>query len=578
MIRLEIDGREVALAADASFDIEYKNPFFTKEGEMTYDIDIYLDAGNNAVLYGHLDRDTVTVRPEGRRAVLYDGPRVLVSGKEIVLSVEDGVAKVQILGDNSELNYLAGGDTSIRDMDFGEMLNDYESWEEVNPAGGLGLCYPEVSSLYSTFLIPTGDGTYNVRNGFIRQSDNGSLLPSNPEDVPWVKQPFLLYYVEKIVELLGYRLGENDLRGTEAWLHLMVTNPIFTHDFADVLPDWTADEFLSQVEHFFNCFFMVDQSHKTVHIKYVKSFYSNRPVTELGEVLDGRSVEFDDTSDNLYLTYCNVNYDLQDSIPYKIADIDGNVRAASNQFHVNTLEDLRAIPKETYFDRYYIFNVNSPRATFIIRKAAVTGNIYWAQADYLRPIEDPDSSDSCSLKIIPAPIISQAVRYDATTDVYVTRPAAYNALYEPERTGFQEAVESGMEEEHHPDRLYVSFYLGLRPVFTQEGGVGPYTLPQNATLPVHYNSFPYPMDHTEVMPVSLSLREDYHGMYDQFYQGNENIDTSKRCTFTFVSEKILDPKDYFLIHDKLYYCKVLKYKVEDGELSKLVEGEFFPVE
>ena len=74
-------------------------------------------------------------------------------------------------------------------------------------------------------------------------------------------------------------------------------------------------------------------------------------MTELGEVLDGRSVEFDDTSDNLYLTYRNVNYDLQDSIPYKIADIDGNVRAASNQFHVNTLEDLRAIPKETYFDR-----------------------------------------------------------------------------------------------------------------------------------------------------------------------------------------------------------------------------------
>ena len=45
-----------------------------------------------------------------------------------------------------------------------------------------------------------------------------------------------------------------------------------------------------------------------------------------------------------------------------------------------------------------------------------------------------------------------------------------------------------------------------------------------------------------------------------------------------MSEKILDPKDYFLIHGKLYYCKVLKYKVEDGELSKLVEGEFFPVE
>lgn len=578
MIRLEIDHQEVALSADTSFDIEYKNPFFTKEGERTYDIDIDLSHSGNAVLYRHLDRDTVTERPQNRRAVVYDGPRVLISGIEIVLSVEDHVTKIQILGDNSELNYLSGGDTGIRELDFGEMLNDYESWQDIYHTGGLGLCYPQVSSLYSTFLVPAGGGMYGVRNNFIRRTDNGALIPANPEDVPWIKQPFLLYYVEKLIELLGYDVGENDLMKTEAWRGLMVTNPIDTHYFADVLPDWGIDEFLSQIERFFNCFFMVDQKHHTVHVKYVKSFYSGRPVVELQEVMDGRAVEFGDTSDNLYLTYRNVNYELQDAIPYKIADIGGNVRSASNRFHVNDLPELRAIHKEAYFDRYYIFRVNSHRADFIIRRSENDGNLYWAHADYLQPVQDPKSSDSCPLKIIPSPIVAQAVYYNPNTNVYVTRPTAYNAVYEPERTGFQEAVESGLKEEYHPDRLYVSFYLGLRTVFTAEGGGGPYTLPQNATLPVHYNSFPYALSHIDAMPVSLFLRESPRGMYEQFYRGNENIDTSRRCTFTFVTDKILDPKDYFLIHNKRYYCKVLKYKVENGELGRVVEGEFFPVE
>ena len=579
MIRLEVDSQEVALAEDTSFDIELNNPFFTKEGEITYDIDIDLRAGNNARLYGHLDRETVTRRPEGRRAVLYDGPRVLVSGTEVVLSVEDGVAKIQILGDNSELNYLAGGDTSIRDMDFGEMLNDYETWEQINPSGGLGLFYPDVSSLYSTYLIPADNGLYNVRNGFIRDTDSSSLRPLNPENVPWVKQPFLLYYVEKIVELLGYRLGENDLMGNECWRRLMVTNYVATHYFADVLPDWTADEFLTQVEQFFNCFFVVDRVHGTVDIKYVSNFYWGRPVVEVSEVLDGREMEFDDTSDNLYLTYKNVAYDLTDDTLYKIASLDENVRGACNQYYVNTLSDLRGISKETFFDHFYLFHVNDQHGdTFIIRKASVSENIYWAHADFLRPIQDADSSDSCTLKIVPSPIVSRAISYNIYSNVYVTNPVACESTYDPDRVGFQEAVNSGLKESHHPDRIYVSFYLGLRMVFDPYGGTGPYSLPQNATLPVHYSSEAYPLNNADMLTVSLSLRNPTHGMYDQYYRGNQDIDTSRRCTFTFVTRKWLDPKDYFLIRGKRYYCKVLKYKVENCELSPLVEGEFFPVE
>lgn len=569
MIRLEIDGREVSLAADASFDIEYKNPFFTKEGEMTYDIDIYLDAGNNAVLYGHLDRDTVTVRPEGRRAVLYDGPRVLVSGKEIVLSVEDGVAKVQILGDNSELNYLAGGDTSIRDMDFGEMLNKYENPEDFSPVSSLKGLYPDSVYNYSTFV--SSDNT--VFNQFYR-NQGGDLVP-NLESYSWVKQPFFLYYVEKLIELLGYTLHENDLRETEAWKRLLVTNEIPTDKFQDLLPDWTADEFLTEIESFFNCVFVVRPESKSVDIKYVKSFYESRPKVELNRVLDKRSIEFDDTSDNLYLTYKNVEYDLPDKDVYKYLDLKDDVRSNCEIYYVNDLSELRQLNLSEFYDKYCLFFVNDIRQYFIVMKRE-DGTYYPKMADYLRALNDSSSKDSCELKIVPSPITNLVYGVNAVSQ-QITVPISFNMTEKADKKGFQDAIKSGMGDTKGPDRIYVSFYLGVINSFDEYGGRVDYALPQSATQPFH-SANGFLLNHADVIHASLSLVEERYGMYDQFYQGNENIDTSKRCTFTFVSEKILDPKDYFLIHGKLYYCKVLKYKVEDGELGKLVEGEFFPVE
>lgn len=123
MIRLLINNEEAVIEADNSIEIIRKNPLFSKEGDLTYDINLDLKSAQNAKLFGYLNRFQILNQPTGRTAALYDGPRCIIRGTEIVLSIDDSMVKIQIVGTNSELNYLTGFDMSIRDYDYGPVAN-----------------------------------------------------------------------------------------------------------------------------------------------------------------------------------------------------------------------------------------------------------------------------------------------------------------------------------------------------------------------------------------------------------------------------------------------------------------------
>lgn len=55
MTELYIDGTSVVLPADFSTSVKRENPFFTKNGEYTYDITLQLSNSINADLYEHLN-------------------------------------------------------------------------------------------------------------------------------------------------------------------------------------------------------------------------------------------------------------------------------------------------------------------------------------------------------------------------------------------------------------------------------------------------------------------------------------------------------------------------------------------
>ena len=56
MTELFIDGVSVVLPAAVEIQVKRENPFFTKNGEYTYDIELALTNAVNARLYNHLHR------------------------------------------------------------------------------------------------------------------------------------------------------------------------------------------------------------------------------------------------------------------------------------------------------------------------------------------------------------------------------------------------------------------------------------------------------------------------------------------------------------------------------------------
>ncbi|WP_072532267.1 hypothetical protein [Bacteroides ilei] len=72
MTRLFIDGQEVVLSDNFELELITENPYFTRNGEYTYDIDIDLRDPGNRRIYQNINRSDVTKGVENRKATLID--------------------------------------------------------------------------------------------------------------------------------------------------------------------------------------------------------------------------------------------------------------------------------------------------------------------------------------------------------------------------------------------------------------------------------------------------------------------------------------------------------------------------
>lgn len=579
MIRLYINNIEAVIDADSSIDFIRKNPLFTKEGDLTYDINLDLKNPQNAEIYGFLNRFQILNQPTGRIAALYDGPRCLIRGTEIVLSIDESVVKIQIVGTNSELNYLTGYDKSIRDYDFGEVANPGVQFpEEEALEAYLDSAYPDAYYNYAPLIIQRTDGMYWQANEF-RYDKHIHPIPN--EETPFIRQPFLLYYVEKIIELIGYKMVSNGLREDPFFTHLQIVTARDWKRWEELLPDWTVDEFISEIEKYCNCIFVVDQYKKEVRIRTISDFYRDAEIVYIDDVMDNRSVEFRDKPEDLFLNYNSVKYDLPGDDLYKYACLETELVTKCHQYYVADILDLETVDTKKSYDKLEIYNIKSYNVSMILDKNKE--GYYWRQVDFLT--NKGNSEDDVELKIYPAITwpYSNNVVFDGTlewTSAISMAPIALDSDIRTEEQGLNDAIKSGLQEDKANTNIMVSCSLGTHPVWQQEGKV--WVEKKGAKVPFR-SSYPILawhnriMDISHYMPYSLQLNGET-GMHARLYADNAKINTMKKVTIHFLTKEILDPKLIFQFRNKRYYCAQLKYSVENGELAQMVEGEFYPIE
>lgn len=598
MTRLFIDGQEIALSSDLELDFYTQNPFFTKNGDYTYDLDIDLNHSGNRMVYQSLNRPDVTKRPVNRQAVLLCGAMVIIRGTEVILSVDNNIAKIQIVAGNSELNYLSAGDKNLRQLDLGIVGVDG------NESARLNSCYPQVNHVCCPVIAKKGnysisdfndkdDVLYNelqwdTRNGYIYKPGTDM-----------VAQPFLVHCIEQVIYALGYEIEENVLLQDDLACRLIVVNGIKKNSQLNcILPKWKIDDFLTEIEKLFNVLFLVDATGKKVRIIHVSDFYKNNSLVEISfeDLVDNVEKKYEQEG-SLYVTYDNVSYRLPSSRWYNYQELSDAVREKCDKTSLY-LEELKKYLLEDY--PYHLwFEARSGIWLIQTMMSAVDTNYAILEmVDQLRRVENEVSDNQCELKIIPSEIYANNVWLSGQDfggtknfDGWITNavPVIANvASGSTQQYAYQEIENGASEEDTDDSYIYIAIYLGLKPYLyssyfqnqeIDQPVLNSMKIPHAVVYPwfLHYNRGGQGAKLSQLADenMTLAIKGERGGLFQNYYRENFHVDTKTEYVFRFRASSIYDSKSVFLIQNKKYYCKELHYIVRAFQLDPIVEGTFY---
>ena len=572
MIHLLIDNQEVVLSEDMEFDINRSNPMLDKAGDYTFDIDIDLRIPSNARLYAHINRINSKTTIENRTAEIWRGTRILCRGVESILELKDSKVKIQVVSNNSELNYLYDDTTRIRELNLGTI-----------PTPTCAIAKSVANAVYpeSNYVFPVlfredfadfcGEtfntiDNYELNNNFAYKSDD-LLRP----------QPFLLYYIDKIVEVLGYTLGTCDI-DREKYNRLIVVHGYNTLNYARMLPDWSVSEFITHVENFFNVVFYADTVNRVIDIISVEKYYQ-RVGTEYvnsNRIVDYDERKYNEEPEGSTLVYDNVAYKLPTSEYWSFADIKDDVykRCAIEE------KSFSGTWQESYDNKdMVIFHDANLGEEFIHYESEDGQTTYTRIVNQFKSVKTDNDTAETQLCITPAQIKSAYFTNSQGGHMFCAPiPVYFEDSLQTELSG---AIRSGIQD-NASDIMQVAFYAGVlhfRDISGTYNGFG-YGIPMCWTTKwtqlfnVNWTFEDNEFDGWDEEK-TLSLRGENGRLATELHNGI-SLETKKLFVVKFQTEDFIDPRKKFVIHNRLFYCKSLKYHVKNLQVETIVEGEFYP--
>lgn len=579
MIKLVIDNQEVVMDGGFSTDIIRENPLLTSAGDYSYDIDVDLRVPQNRRLYKDFQRLNTLNSFSERKAELLDNEKILARGTEAVLSIEDNRVKIQVLSNNSELNYIFDEKRSVRELDLGTVqTKTAELAAKVsNHLYGEVVDGVEVREAYPlVFREDFSDfGTEaSVFNGLKGNEDAYRIEFDNADNLR--PMPYLLYYIDKVVEAMGYEMGVCHI-DRDKYKRLLVIHGYDTLEYAKMLPDWTVSQFISEVEKFFGVVFIVDSIHKRIDIVSVDVFYEQEGCEYIDRenVIDEHDVSFDVETEDFQTSYQNVGYKLPSGEYWKVAAIDEEVEKRcvkeNKVWKYNEEYDPKAMV--IYYD-------NRLQEEWIHYEDGTTNenSKYCRFVNFFAPVVKDSAAARNLFSITP---VKMNCSYRVGQHGGYMFAAPVPEYYEDKGATLTEAVRDGVAESAS-DRMQVAFYLGFCRFRDIAGARDAYSYGTTQCM-THRHLQMYNVwwnfttqDCADLdRNLTLELRGEKGRCATELNIGTF-IDTTRQFKISFITTSFLDPRRKFVIANRLFYCQQLRYKVEKGRMSEVVEGIFYP--
>lgn len=600
MTELYIDGQPVVLPPKFQSQISEENPFYTKRGKYTLDIEISLKNKTNAQIYGNLGRFNFSgILQKERSAVLVVNGKVELNGTELLLEVKKYSVKIQLVSGNSELNYFASNGTKIRDLNLGsfsvsststadpDKIYFNQSFEDDCQAE----LYQNLIDGFPTknfVLAPTyANDQEKVLNAWDVSRDNFSIGTTKPrlaEPTAVRPQPYFAAMINKVIQALGFSIEFNCIGDHSLFKYYYLVHGFKSWEWAKMLPDWTVSDFLSKIEKQFNSTFVVNEKVKSVKLLFNGSIQSGTP--NYIEVIDDYS--YDISPDNILdISISNIEYNLDDNAIYKYNKLPKNIFDYALKDTYTTLENMMykvSIDanrlKRIYEGIYGSFMViDGGGGAYLIKHINQYLNVYQ---------NDSDSVDE-TFDIIPAPMMPRVdnVYYRDLNTLEEFSYPFYNQIpvvFNSERTNAV-AEDSYIlddlitEKQNIPEAekdtlMRLARFSG--PKSYQYTDEVPFFTPANFpvsfvdSLAVYFDGRMSPRFYDAIDSMSLSW------MAANIYSAGL-IDTTKMYRLTFIRKDNLDVLKPFIANHKKFICQKFEKKITDNGYDEIYEGDFYPM-
>lgn len=607
MNELILDGYNILIKESTSIKLVDENPYITQSGKYTYDVEIPLK-GNmvNATVFNNMHRMDVTKEIVKKNAKLIINGHCIIAGTATVTSISDSSIKVQILSGNANINFLSKNDNMyIDELDLGDIVNEEgKIMYDIDARRYLSRIEDENKRLKRMFgeygdtdfvFFPVG----NQKNGVVFNNMCMRKMTQTTSTIFWQSfmysavsnigdlsssqgfacaQPYFCTVLKRIFETLGYKIVENQIENT-VLKNIFIVNSQTGASYAQLLPHWTLNEFIEQVERFFGVVFKIDDQFKEVRLLARNSFWNGK-IVYIDEILDEYTVNCDE-EETTDISNANIAYDFENVDKYlKISD--------------DVMEQVDIKVFDTYYElsNYYMGLSAGDKKKYIFETGGIQyicrdGNL--SEVNQYRNLKRNlvDEDNELELRIVPVQMRTSRALWEgcAYDDFfqrwYPTKEAEFNVVivnaseyinnHDNEQGNIQDLIEGGAVEISKNTHIEVAMNDGrLQYVQKDDGSASqlypwPFVLTNDLLNGNHNRGFSF----------ELNKVDERTTMFDTIYNKTTKVNTQCEIVIKFITDKMYDPMNLFVIHNKKYICKQIEYKITERGIDPVKTGYFY---
>lgn len=608
-----IDGKKAALKQNMSFDYVAENRLFLGRDGYSLNISFPLkDCQQNIDIFGPINRIDISKEKKVYECSIVDTNNSLF-GSLVITKVSENDIDCQFAeGRCSQTLKDPFEETLITSLYLGSSpvlppsgITPAEAWKPLRQ-----------STIGAVALPWINEGAPTAPNNWVVYNNGQYSWHTENKTLSW--QPYLIVITKRILDVLKYTYDFSEWENSR-FANLIICNSLpgvwDMPEFAKVLPGWTVSEFFEKLELFLMCEFNFNHRDKHVVMRFSENALEEIEPVKITSLVDTYETEITNTDDNSCdyiaskrLAYKECSHEMQkfyacdwlvkswglvkkyDTLDHLIwanqrrslaghhlvewgeqIDVPGTTRKTSSVGALLYAEDV---------DTYFVF-----RSLGTEYLGTENGQKQYTQVYILQPVNvfgsgsvEDDSVETEEIEFVPACVADTYVdNNDNMGFMLYLNPSSYSEETElpddPQPTDKQQpsitkAIEAGQKEESssYYSEIYVAFWHGVIP----EPGRQPYPYIDNVIVTD---------DWKPIVKPGMSIRLSSHGSAaaDTFTANLPKIQADKKFKFSWLADKIPDPRAIFHIKGRRYLCEKITATFTESGMSQLLKGEFYPL-